>query len=204
MSMLVTDPALSARLIDQRRARGADLFDEVWDGVYVMAPAPNDEHQGIATRLARVFVEAIEDAALGKVRNTINLAARIEDWEQDYRVPDLAIFLASSSAVCHGAYWTGGPDLVVEIVSPYDQTREKIDFYEQLGARELLIVDREPWQLELLRLADGKLSSVGISTLGDLVSLTSESTPLSFRLAPASDRPRIAITHTGDGRQWTA
>lgn len=203
MSTLVTDPALSARLIAQRHEHGADLFDEVWEGVYVMAPAPNDEHQGIATRLARVFVEAIEDAALGKVRNTINLAARVEDWEQDYRVPDLAVFLTGAAAVCHGTYWTGGPDLVVEIVSPYDQTREKIDFYNQVGARELLIIDRDPWQIELLRRTHGKLSAVGVSTLGKPAPVASESTHLSFRLTPAADRPKIAVVHARDGRQWT-
>lgn len=30
MLTLVADPALSLRLIEQRRAAGIDLFDEVW------------------------------------------------------------------------------------------------------------------------------------------------------------------------------
>lgn len=203
MSTLVTDPALSARLIAHRRANGEDHFDEVWEGVYVMAPAPNDEHQSIATRLARVLVEVIEDASLGNVRNTINLAASADDWSDDYRVPDLAVFLVGSSSVCHGAYWTGGPDLIIEVVSEYDRTREKIEFYERLGARELLIIDRDPWQLELLRLAQGKLAPVGVSTLVQPTPLTSESTNLSFRLAPGEDRPIISVAHSADGRTWT-
>jgi Uma2 family endonuclease len=204
MSTLVTDPALSARLISQRRARGADLFDEVWQGVYVMAPAPNDEHQSIATRLARILVEVIEDSKRGKVRNTINLAASIDDWESDYRVPDLTVFLSGTAATSHAAFWTGAPDLVIEIVSPYDRAREKIEFYEQIAARELLIVDRDPWQLELLRLSGGKLGSIGVSTLAKPAPLTSETALLSFHLAAGEDRPEIVATHTRDQRRWTA
>ena len=203
MPTLVIDPSMSARLIAQRHANNADLFDEVWEGVYLMAPAPNDEHQSLATRLARVLVEAIEDPDLGKVRVTINVAAQADSWEFDYRVPDLAVFLAGSAAVCHGAFWTGGPDFVIEIASPYDRTREKIEFYEKIGARELLIVDRDPWRLELLRLSGGKLGTIGASTLEDPTPLDSEATLLSFHLAQGEDRPEIAVAHC-DGRAWLA
>jgi Uma2 family endonuclease len=201
MPTLVIDPVVSARLIAQRHASNADLFDEVWEGVYVMAPAPNDEHQSLATRLARVLVEAIEDPGLGKVRATINLAAKAESWESDYRVPDLAVFLSGSNAVCHGAFWTGGPDFVIEIISPYDRTREKIEFYEKIGARELLIVDRDPWRLELMRLSGGKLAPAGASTLDAPSPLASEATHLSFHLVEGAERPEIAVAHR-DGRTW--
>jgi Uma2 family endonuclease len=203
MPTLVIDPSMSARLIAQRHANNADLFDEVWEGVYVMAPAPNDEHQSLATRLARVLVEAVEDAGLGKVRVTINLAAKVDKWEFDYRVPDLAVFLAGSAAVCHGAFWTGGPDFVVEITSPYDRTREKIEFYEKIGVRELLIVDRDPWRLELMRLSGGKLIPAGASMLDAPLPLMSETTLLDFRLTQGEERPEIAVAHR-DGRAWIA
>lgn len=204
MSTLVIDPSLSARLIADRHARGADRFDEVWDGVYIMAPAPNDEHQRIATRLARMLVEVIEDSGLGQVRNTINLASAFEDWSSNYRVPDLAVFLAGSAAVCHGAVWTGSPDFVVEVVSPFDQTREKLDFYQRLGTRELLIVDRDPWRLELLRMQGGRLAPMGSIGFGDDASLVSESTRLAFRLVSGPSRPVIAVLHCDDGRSWEA
>lgn len=204
MSTLVTDPSLSARLIAQRRAHGADAFDEVWDGVYVMAAAPNDEHQSIATRMARALVEAIEDAGLGQVRNTINLARDAAHWDVDYRVPDLAVFLLGSTAVCHGAFWTGGPDLLIEIVSPYDRTREKLEFYEAIGVRELLIIDRDPWQLELLREAGGKLTSVGVATLKQRNRVATSVAGLSFGLAAGRERPEIVVVRANDGRRWTA
>jgi Uma2 family endonuclease len=203
LPVLIPDVTVSAPIIKDRRARGADLFDEVWDGVYVMAPVPNDEHQDIALGLASVVHEVIQVAKLGKVRPPINLASSARDWGRDYRIPDLAVFLNGSPSICHGAFWTGAPDFLVEIVSPYDQTREKLGFYERIGTRELLIIDRDPWQLELLRLDAGKLASVGDSTLEAPHSLASERTQLAFKLIPGAERPQMAVEHTGDGRTWT-
>ena len=45
MATLVIDPGLERALLERRRASRGDRWDEVWDGVYVMAPLPNMEHQ---------------------------------------------------------------------------------------------------------------------------------------------------------------
>ena len=55
MAILVTDPDLEQRLRVQRAAMGADRYDEVWDGTYMMAPMPNDEHQNVVPRLSAIF-----------------------------------------------------------------------------------------------------------------------------------------------------
>ena len=57
------------------------------------------------------------------------------------------------------------------IVSRDDHSREKISFYEKVGVRELLIIDRDPWQLELFRLASGRLESAGIATQSNALSI---------------------------------
>lgn len=203
MNMLVVDPRVSARLIEERRALGHDHFDEVWEGTYVMAPAPNDEHQEISFHLARPFLAVVEDAGLGKVRPAINLARDPDDWERDYRIPDLAVFLAGSPAECHETFWTGPPDFLVEIVSPWDKTRDKLDFYGDLGARELLIIERNPWQLELFRLQVSKLVRIATISLDDTAEIASAVLPMRFRLVPASPRPTIEITATDMQRSWT-
>ncbi len=203
MATLILDPRQSERLQAERHARGQDKFDEVWEGVYVMAPAPNDEHQQLATRLARPFLDAVEDPGRGLVRLGINLASDPADWEHNYRVPDLAVFLNDSPAVCHNAFWSGPPDFLVEIVSPYDKTREKIGFYSQVGTRELLIVDRDPWRLELYRLENGKLAIVQTLAPGDAGAIDSAVLPIRFRLIAGQPRPVIEITAKETGRSWT-
>lgn len=201
MDTLIADPHTSARLIEERRARGADRLDEVWEGTYVMAPAPNDEHQHVTTRITRPLLEVLEDVGLGDVRAGINLAIDPDRWEHNYRVPDVAVFLKGSPAVCHGTFWSGPPDFVIEIISPYDKTREKLNFYSKLGTRELLIVDRDPWRLELHRLQRGKLTLVASNAPGDLVVIESEVLPLRFRLLAGDPRPVIEVI-TVD-RVWT-
>jgi hypothetical protein len=203
MDTLIVDPRVSERLIKERRAQGADRYDEVWRGVYVMSPAPNDEHQELATRLARPLLEVIEDPGLGVVRIGINLASDPEDWEEDYRVPDVAVIFKDSPAICHGTFWTGPPDFLIAITSPWDKTREKLEFYSDQSTRELLLVDRDPWQLELYRLQRGQLVLVANVSPGDGKSFESEVLPVQFRLLPGTPRPTIDISSVDQQRSWT-
>ena len=95
-----------------------------------MAPAPNDEHQEIEINLlANRFWKSYEDAGLGyPYGRAINVASDPADWERDYRIPDIAVFLTDSTAVCHDAFWSGPPDFIIEIVSPGIR-REEARFY---------------------------------------------------------------------------
>jgi hypothetical protein len=43
----ILDPILCDQVIRERRERGLDRRDEVWDGVYVIMPEPNLERQTI-------------------------------------------------------------------------------------------------------------------------------------------------------------
>jgi Uma2 family endonuclease len=203
MDTLIVDPRVSERLIEERRAHGADHFDEVWEGVYVMAPAPNDEHQELSTRLARPLLEMIEDPGLGVVRIGINLASDPDNWEDDYRVPDVTVFLKNSPAVCHGTFWSGPPDFVVEIISPWDKTREKLDFYSKIGAREVLLVDRDPWHLELYRLQGTGLALVANVSPGEAKPIESQVLPMRLRLILGEPRPTIEIFALDLNRSWT-
>ncbi len=202
MAALILDKSLERRIIARRRRLGIDHFDEVWDGVYVTAPAANIEHFGVANDLATVLTIVVKWTGLGEVFPGINLSDRKEDWKKNFRVPDVTVFLKGNPAEDRDTHWFGGPDLAIEIVSPSDRTRKKIPFYEKVGTRELLIVDRKPWCLTLHRLKEGKLCDAGKSTLADPQVLVSEVIPLSFQLIESSDRPAILLKHLQDERQW--
>ena len=96
----------------------------------------------------------------------INLSDRADDWEHNYRCPDVAVFLPGNLAEKFEAHYRGPADFLVEIVSPHDNTREKIPFYSALGVRELLIIDRYPWSLELYRHNGKELVLAGQSSPG--------------------------------------
>ena len=202
MAILVLDPYVEDQILAARIGSDGDQYDEVWEGVYIVTPLPNDEHQEIVSSLDFVLQETVGLARLGKVRPGVNLSDRDKGWEQNYREPDVAVFLHGGRAINHGTHWQGAADFLVEIISPGERTREKIPFYSSIGVVELLIVDRDPWSLELYRHENGQLTKVGQSTLAVPDVLESRTVGLTFQLFPGEPRPQIQVTHPTSGRQW--
>lgn len=196
---LVRDREIGRQIARERVVEGADRFDEVWDGTYVVMVQPNNEHQLLVGDLTHIFATVVRGKR-GKVLPGTNVSDRILGWKDNYRCPDIAVVLEDGKARDCGTYWLGGPDFLTEIVSDDDATREKIPFYSALGVRELLIVDRDPWKLELLRHDGTALVSVGIATVENGVELPSEVLGLIFRLVGSKDRPQIEV-RTQDGSQ---
>jgi Uma2 family endonuclease len=202
MDLLVLDPFARDQLIQERRANGLDRWDEAWDGVYVLMPNPNVEHQKIAAGLVIAFGIVVKLPGLGEVFNGVNVSDREEGWTHNYRCPDVAIYLRENPARDCGPHWFGGPDLAVEIASPDDRAREKLGFYSKVGVRELLLIDRDPWALELYKLRRNKLALVGKSDLERPSVLASDVVPLSFRLVAGAARPGIEVIHADGVQRW--
>jgi Uma2 family endonuclease len=202
MAVLVTDRTQADEIKAERAASESARFDEVWQGVYVMAPLANNEHQFLGLELATIARTVVVEADNGVVYLGVNVSDREEGWRDNYRIPDVAVFLKRSAAKDCGTHWVGGFDFGIEIVSPDDQAREKIPFYGQIGVRELLIVDRDPWSLELYSSREGKLELVGRSTVDQPNVLTSEVLPLSFCLQADGGRPLIEVTHQDGVQGW--
>jgi Uma2 family endonuclease len=203
MVSLITDPQLEHDLIEQRRRSGADRYDEVWDGVYVMGPLADNEHQGLAMGISAALYAALEEAGLGTVYAGVNVSDRVDDWTQNYRCPDVAVFGRNTKAKNCTTHWCGGPDFVVEIASPHDRSREKLTFYACVGTREVLLVNRDPWGLELYRLQGADLQRAGRSTLDAPHILTSGVIPLAWQLRAGTVRPVIRITRTDRELGWS-
>jgi Uma2 family endonuclease len=202
MPTLIQNREVEARLRAEWRAAGLDRWDEVWEGVYVMPPFPNDEHQAIQAEFVAILQSLIGWKGLGQVRAGVNVSDRIDDWTQNYRCPDVAVFLNGSHAQNHDTFWFGGPDFAVEIVSPEDSSRDKLAFYAAVRVRELLIIDRAPWRLELYRLQGGRMVEVGHSVPTSAEALASEIVPLSFRLIASGARPSIEVTERAGTGRW--
>ncbi len=202
MTMLIQDRDAAREILDQRRASGNDRWDEVWDGVYILMPNPNIEHQGIATSLSAIFEVVAGWTGLGKVYQGANVSDRADDWTQNYRCPDIAVYLAGNPAVAKGAYWLGGPDFAVEIISPDDRSREKLDFYARVGVRELLLIDRDPWALELYQRRGTGLALVASSRPDQPEPLAGNVIALRFTLFPGEPRPSIEVSLVDGSRRW--
>ena len=133
MPTLVLDPQPRelAELIQRRRRLGQDLFDEVWEGVLHMNPAPRGAHGAVETQLTMALGPLARSAGL-----VLTGQFNVGDSEQDYRVPDGGLHRDFADRVF---YPTAA--LVIEIVAPGDESWGKLDFYAGHGIDEMLIVD---------------------------------------------------------------
>ncbi len=208
MALVSIPPKTLKRIVRRRQITGADRFDEVWDEVYVLSPLANNEHQKLASKL----LIALDAVVGGDERFNIfifagaNVSDRGDDWTKNYRCPDVLVFLPGNPAEDRETHWLGGPDFAVEILSRGDRAREKFAFYARVGVRELLLVERRPWGLELYRLVGDDYELVGKSDLEDPALLPSIVLPLSFRLVlvPGEPRPHVELAKADGTQRWLA
>jgi Uma2 family endonuclease len=141
-------------ILEWRRRSGADQWDEMWEGVLHMAPSPNRDHQDIEGALESWLRRHWAEPSGARVYHQINVSES-GAWPNNYRITDLVLLTPQRFHIDCNEYFDGGPDAVVEIHSPGDEAYEKLDFYAQVGVREVWIVARDSRQVELHESADG-------------------------------------------------
>jgi hypothetical protein len=159
MPTLVRDPqpAEFEALLDRRRRLGQDRFDEVWEGVLHMNPAPSGRHGDLESQL-HVLLRPLAQRAGLRMRGQFNLGQ-----DGDYRVPDAGLQQDATDRVYYPT-----AVLVIEIVSVGDESWEKLPFYAQHKVHEVLIVDPEKCSVEWLALERGENAPVERSGLIEL------------------------------------
>lgn len=132
MKTVVLDPLPPdiERLIERRKRLGTDLYDEVWEGTYHMAPAPHSHHGYLDGELFRVLRPRAERAGLVGT-GPFNLGT-----PDDFRVPDQGYHRGLPHTV-----FVPTAVVVVEIVSQGDETYDKLPFYGALSVSEVVIVE---------------------------------------------------------------
>lgn len=159
MPTLILDPVpleIDA-LLERRHKSGVDLYDEVWEGVLHMNPAPHSIHGKLQQQVARLLDPPARAAGLAP-SGPVNVGE-----PSDYRVPD-------------GALLEPGPDgvylptaaLVLEIVSPDDETWAKLPFYAAHKVDEVVIVDPQERAIHWLALRGDRYERVERSATLDL------------------------------------
>jgi Uma2 family endonuclease len=122
-------PELDA-LIAKRRAQGLDLFDELWNGEYHMNPAPHSRHGDLDFQLPILLAQLAKERGLFS-KGVFNLGTT-----ENYRVPDLGFTRDRTNDT-----YVATAVLVIEIVSPGDETFEKLPHYRDCGVEEVVVID---------------------------------------------------------------
>jgi Uma2 family endonuclease len=162
MPTLVMDPAPVEidELIEYRRRLGLDHYDEVWEGVLHVNPPSTGEHQYVLQQLSVLLDPPARDAGLVAVINEFGLGREGKD---NYRVPDGGLH----RALPRGVYQRTAA-LVIEIVSPGDESWEKLPFYAAHEVDEVLILDPQERSVSWLGLEGGEYRPIARSALIDL------------------------------------
>ncbi len=198
MPTLILDP----RIEGLYRTDFHDRYRECWEGTDIVPPMPNNEHTRLVSQFSSVFSSLVDWDAGEQAVPGANLSDRVAGWTQNYRCPDVLVYLRGNPAVDHGTHWVGGPDFAVEIISHGEDPHAKFVFYAAVNTREVLVVERDPWAVELFVLADGRLVTAGRSDVVNDVVLTSAALGLTFKLVTGTPRPRIEVTHPTTGKSW--
>ena len=126
-------PEVEQWLVD-RRAKGQDIRDEVWEGVYVvMAPAPSFGHGRLVMQLGSCLAPAVAAAGF-ELADAVNIGD-----SRDYRIPDLAV--VDPATVIGDGVWLQSAVLVAEIRSPGEAHEEKLAFYLAHDVAEVVLID---------------------------------------------------------------
>ena len=184
MRALVLEP--SQEWLDDRRRRGADKRDEVWDGVLHMVPPASTDHQCIAADLFEVLRPLARARGLRAWYETGLF--RSAEPERNFRVPDL---MCAREALRTSRGIEGDAELVVEIHSPDDESYEKLPFFESLGVHEVLIIEPRTRACDSYVFRGGKLWLVAADASGAL-----RSEVLGFALRVV-DGPKLRLEWDG-------
>ena len=143
---------------------------ELINGELIMAAAPNEAHQIVVGALGvRMYVHS-DDNGLGKVFfSPFDVLLSDTDVVQ----PDLMFVSNERARIRTPANIQGAPDLVVEVISPSSERRdrrEKLALYAKHGVKEYWIIDPINRIIWLMLLRRGVLELAGTYGEGDTVS----------------------------------
>ncbi len=126
---------------------------EFSQGTIEVLPMPSQTHQFIVYYLHHLLLMFITEHKLGRV---LGAPFRIKLWSGKYREPDVAVMLKANDSLRQEQFWEGA-DLVIEVVSPDDPSRDfivKRQEYAQTGIPEYWIVDSRTERIVVLTLQD--------------------------------------------------
>jgi Uma2 family endonuclease len=167
--------------LGERQRLGLDRFDEMWEGVLHMVPPPKGRHQYLAFELGTEL--------RGPARRVgCHVAVQIGVFAaaDDYREPDVAVVPPTSDAE-RGV--DGPPLVVIEVLSPFDESYTKVLWYLRRGAGSVVIIDPGTYGVEVFTAA-GKLEAEADGLFG--------LPGLGARIGPSADG-RALLVETVDG-----
>lgn len=188
------EPVIKLTYEDYVRTPDGERY-QLLDGVLVKEPAPGVPHQVVSANLSFLLQTFVRATGVGLVLTSpIDLVLSRENVLQ----PDIAFIARERVAgvVNDRGIWAA-PDLVVEILSPSTEKRDrelKREIYARHGLTELWLVDLKHQVIEVYRSTEGTLVLAQRHGPGDMVT-----TPT----LPGLTIPVDEVFRPAPGLEWT-
>lgn len=141
------------------------------DGELVMAAAPTLNHQTILLELSLKLTPFVRERQLGWVFIApVDIVIRRDPLRT--RQPDLLFISHERRSIMTPQVIEGGPDLIIEILSPSNTRRElqeKLEDYQTIGVREAWVISPQGRTVEVLQLSAEAIQRAGLYGLGDAI-----------------------------------
>lgn len=147
-----------ARLPESRGARHEIIDDELH-----VTPSPGVRHQRVVKRVLRTLDDFVEAHELGEVFVS---PFDVLFGEGDYMEPDVLFVRRDRADVVTDRGIEGAPDLVVEVLSPSTEVRDrgiKLERYRHFGVPEYWIVDPQERSLEVWKSGETAPAVLGVT-----------------------------------------
>lgn len=189
------DHTLKLTYDDLRKIPEDDPYrHELYDGMHVSSPSPVKRHQDVVMELSVQLYRGIQEAGLGRVYTA---PFDVELSPSDVFEPDVIVILNRSRHILTESHVVGTPDLIVEVLSPATERRDrgaKRERYERFGVPEYWVVDPGRRRVEVYRY-DRSTRRFARPVASDRLEVPVEGGPTSST-SPAQRR----VTFDADGR----
>ena len=144
--------------LEERRRLGHDTKDELWDGELHMVPPPSSRH----ARIERDLLFALHPIARRHGLEAFPDATGVFGPGENWRIPDVTLVRP------HNVSERGleAAELVVEVLSPHDESRKKMPWYASIGVREAWLVEPNTRIVEVYTLLEGAWHAVAATASG--------------------------------------
>jgi Uma2 family endonuclease len=141
------------------------------DGELVLDAAPTPDHQTVLQELFVKLDSLMRALRLGRVYLAPpDIVIRRDPLRT--RQPDVMFISNARRSIIGRQVIEGGPDLVIEILSPSNTRRElveKLQDYQRIGVREAWIVSPQAQTIEVLQLSVERIERLGLYGLSDTI-----------------------------------
>lgn len=147
---------------------------ELIDGEAVLMSLPSTVHQKISGELFRQLANFLEGKKCEVFSAPFGVRLFEKDGDSPENVdtmvePDISVICDRDKLDRHGC--KGAPDLIVEILSPSTQRRDrliKLELYQRAGVREYWLVSPEEQTVQVLLFTNGLLLPYELYKKGDI------------------------------------